>query len=73
MSVNTMGRLRTCGSRAAAIAVVAAFAMSIATLAPASAQTFEVPSNRQASQILPANLISGPYHKVRETVVSYGR
>ena len=36
------------------------------------AQTFEVPSNRLASQILPPNLISSPYHRVREMVVSYG-
>ncbi len=72
MSVYTMDRPRTGGARAAAIAVVATFAIGIATLAPARAQTFEVPTNQLASQILPANLISGPYHKVRETVVSYG-
>ena len=45
MSVNTMGQPRTGGSRAAAIAVVAAFVICIATLAPASAQNFEVPTN----------------------------
>ena len=41
MSVNTMGRSRTGGSRAAAIAVVATFAIGIATLAPASAQIWQ--------------------------------
>ena len=72
MSVDTMDRSRAGGLRAAAISIAAALAIGIATLATASAQTFEVPSNRLASQILPANLISGPYHRVRETVISYG-
>ncbi|MCZ6586852.1 MAG: hypothetical protein O7B24_02800, partial [Alphaproteobacteria bacterium] len=72
MSVNTMGRSRTGGPRAATLAIAAALTIGIATLAPASAQTFEVPTNQLASQLLPADLISGPYHKVREQVVSYG-
>ena len=58
--------------RAVAISIAAALAIGIMTLGTASAQTFEVPSNRLASQILPANLISSPYHRVREMVVSYG-
>ena len=72
MSVDTMDRSRAGGLRATAISIAAALAIGIATLATASAQTFEVPSNRLASQILPANLISGPYHQVREDVISYG-
>ena len=72
MSDTTISRSRTGNPRAATLAIAAALTIGITTLAPANAQTFEVPSNRQASQILPANLISGPYHKVRETVVSYG-
>ena len=72
MNVCTMGRSRAGGLRTAAISIAAAISIGAATLMTASAQSFEVPSNRQASQILPANLISGPYHRVRETVVSYG-
>ena len=72
MSIDTRGRPRAGTLCVAAVSIVAPIAIGIATLATASAQTFEVPSNRQASQILPANLISGPYHRTRETVVSYG-
>jgi hypothetical protein len=41
---------------------------------PSSAETprFEVPTNVSASEILPAELISGPNFRVRNTVVSYG-
>ena len=40
--------------------------------APGASQTFEVPANRSAAQILPANLIAGPHYRVRDKVVSYG-
>jgi len=70
MSIDTMDRSRAGGLRAVAISVLTA--LGLAWTAPAEAQGFETPSNRLASQILPANLIAGPYHKVRETVVSYG-
>ncbi len=70
MSVYIMGRSRAGGLRAAAIALAATLAVGYGALAPAGAQAFETPSNRLASQILPANVISGPHHKVRETVVS---
>ena len=36
------------------------------------AQNFEVPANRRASEILPANVISGPHYRIQESVVSYG-
>ncbi len=36
------------------------------------AQGFEVPANRKASEILPAELIQGPHYRVQDTVVSYG-
>jgi len=72
MSIDTIVRSRAGGLRAVAISIAAALAIGIMTLGTASAQTFEVPSNRLASQILPANLISSPYHRVREMVVSYG-
>ena len=39
---------------------------------PGASQTFEVPANRSAAQILPANLIAGPHYRVRDKVVSYG-
>ena len=35
-------------------------------------QNFEVPANRRASEILPANVILGPHYRIRESVVSYG-
>ena len=50
----------------------AAILVVVAAPLPVYAQNFEVPSNRSASQILPSNLIASPYHRVRETVVSYG-
>ena len=36
------------------------------------AQQFEVPSNRSAASVLPPDLLAGPYHRVRERIVSYG-
>ncbi len=43
-----------------------------AALSVTQAQQFERPGNRRASQILPAQMIAGPYYRVREQVVSYG-
>ena len=62
MCVDTMGRPRAGGLRVSAISIVAASAIGIGTLATAGTQTFEVPSNRQASQILPVrvSLAAGP-------------
>jgi len=40
--------------------------------AAAAAPRFESPGKYQASSILPPQLLSGPHHRVRETVVSYG-
>lgn len=36
------------------------------------APRFEAPANQKASDILPAQLISGPHYRVRDRVVSYG-
>ncbi len=44
----------------------------LSTFGNLMAKECEVPVNANASDVLPANLISGPYHHVRETVVSHG-
>ncbi len=67
-----MDGFKSVGSLAAVMSIAVALAIGFAAAATANAQTFETPSNRLASQILPSNLFSGPYHRVRETVVSYG-
>ncbi len=36
------------------------------------AKECEVPTNAKASEILPTNLISGPYHRIKGAVVSHG-
>ena len=36
------------------------------------AAAFETPGNAKASEILPADMISGPHYRVREKVVSQG-
>ena len=36
------------------------------------AKECELPTNTKASEILPADCISGPYHRIKDTVVSYG-
>ncbi len=46
--------------------------LSFATATLAASQKFEVPANRSAAKILPANLLSGPHYRVRDKVVSYG-
>ncbi len=43
-----------------------------ATAAHSQPDQFEVPSNRLASEILAPAQIAGPYHRVREEVISYG-
>ncbi len=40
--------------------------------AAAAAPRFESPGKYQASSILPPQLLSGPHHRVRDAVVSYG-
>jgi len=40
--------------------------------AAAPASKFEVPGSHRASEILPPQLLSGPHHRVRDVVVSYG-
>ena len=70
MRMDKVGRAMTGALRGVAVAAVLGLGLTAAS--GVHAQDFETPSNRQASQILPANLISGPYHRVRETVVSYG-
>ncbi len=49
-----------------------ALATVVGVAGPAKAQEFEVPANRKASEILPAELIQGPNYRVQDTVVSYG-
>jgi len=46
--------------------------LSLAIATPGASQSFEVPANRSAANILPVNLLTGPYHRVRDKVVSYG-
>ncbi len=70
MRMDDFGRSMTGALRGVAVAAVLGLGLTAAS--GVHAQDFETPSNRQASQILPANLISGPYHRVRGTVVSYG-
>jgi hypothetical protein len=36
------------------------------------AKECEIPTSAKASEILPANWISGPYHRIKEEVASYG-
>ncbi len=49
-----------------------ALATVVGVAGPAKAEEFEVPANRKASEILPAELIQGPNYRVQDTVVSYG-
>jgi hypothetical protein len=49
-----------------------ALAAVVGVVGLANAEEFEVPANRKASEILPAELIQGPNHQVQDTVVSYG-
>ena len=49
-----------------------ACAASVMSTALGWGAQFETPANRKASEILPAELLKGKYHTVRETVVSYG-
>ena len=49
-----------------------ALAAVVGVVGLANAEEFEVPANRKASEILPAELIQGPSHRVQDTVVSYG-
>ena len=49
-----------------------AFTTVVGVVGLANAEEFEVPANRKASEILPAELIQGPHYRVQDTVVSYG-
>ena len=49
-----------------------ALAILPATAGVVYAADYEFPSNRSASAILPAEILAGPHHRVRERVVSYG-
>ena len=49
-----------------------ALATVVGVVGLAQAEEFEVPANRKASEILPAELIQGPHYRVQDTVVSYG-
>lgn len=49
-----------------------ALATVVGVVGIAKAEEFEVPVNRKASEILPAELIQGPNYRVQDTVVSYG-
>ena len=72
MTSRSKNRSTTVGLCGVALSCAAKLVIVVAASSSVYAQTFEVPSNRLASQILPSNLISSPYHRVRETVVSYG-
>lgn len=63
-------RLRS-WQRFATTAAVASLVL-FGTAGGVQAQRFEHPVNRSAAAILPANLITGPHHKIRDAVVSYG-
>ena len=52
--------------------LLVAGALGLAVACPAWADEFEYPGNRQASEILPKNMLAGPHFKVREKVVTYG-
>ncbi len=55
-----------------AAAVLALAPLHSSTQAAAPASRFEAPGNVKASSVLPAQLLSGPHFRVRDTVVSYG-
>ncbi len=58
--------------RWAAMPAIISMLLLGATVSATSAAQFEVPANRKATEILPAELLKGPNYQVRETVVSYG-
>ena len=61
-------------ARLCAVLIIATVAAtpSMAQISATGAEQFEVPVNRKASEILPAELLKGPNYQVRESVVSYG-
>ena len=58
--------------RWAVVPAMVSMVLLCATASVTSAAQFEVPANRRAAEILPAELLKGPHYQVRETVVSYG-
>ena len=72
MRVQTMPEFKSTSSMGTAMSMAVALVIGFAAAATAQEQGFEKPSNRLASEILPAAVIAGPYHQVREDVISYG-
>ncbi len=58
--------------RRAVVPAMVSMVLLCASVSATSAAQFEVPANRKAAEILPAELLKGPNYQVRETVVSYG-
>ncbi len=58
--------------RWAIVPAVVSMVLLCANASATSAAQFEVPANRKAAEVLPAELLKGPNYQVRETVVSYG-
>ena len=52
--------------------VPATVSMLLLCATASGATQFEAPANREAAEILPAELLRGPKYQVRDTVVSYG-
>ena len=52
--------------------IINALCILIIFCSPSFASNYEAPSNRQASKLLPANILKGKYHKVNENVISHG-
>lgn len=58
--------------RWAIVPAMVSMVLLCATVSATNAAQFEIPANRKAAEILPAELLKGPNYQVRETVVSYG-
>jgi hypothetical protein len=59
-------------TRGAMMLLSVCLVLLIAVAVPARSQSFEIPSQRSAAKILPSNMLTGPHHRVRDKVVSYG-
>ncbi len=66
------GENRSIIKRSRIMLLAACLMLSLAIATPGTSQAFELPANRSAAKILPANLLTGPNHRVRDKVVSYG-
>ncbi len=58
--------------RLTALLVIVAFSMLPLLESMANAEEYEFPSNRNVSEILPAEIIKGPHYRIQDKVVSYG-